>query len=232
MIKFKIYNHSSIEMNEVPDNSVDLVITSPPYNIGTAYNDFRDRLDSETYRNLLDKVFSECFRVLKRDGLLVIDVADSIFSSDQYIALAGLIQRICLDLGLFLNSRHINFIYSDGKHKELPDHNWNADYFTKVDAHSNCHQWLVFGKSKKEWVNGNIYYLNYKSKDGHPCPFPPEIIKTLLDLYYKKDGIVLDPFAGIAELGVEVINRGGEFIGYEIDKKYYNTALKNLEKVT
>ena len=59
---FKIFNHSSENMTETDSDSVDLIVTSPPYNIGTRYLDFRDADSFEIYLKTLEKIFSECIR--------------------------------------------------------------------------------------------------------------------------------------------------------------------------
>jgi DNA modification methylase len=230
MDRFYIYNKSSEDMKEVSTNSVDLVIGSPPYNIGTKYDKNNDLLNFDNYKKMLNKIYSECFRVLKKDGILVVELADSIFSQGLYVELAGLVQLICLNNGFNLESRHINFVISSN-HIERLENNWNQDYTTRKNAHSNCHQILVFRKGKALWKEGKILYFNYKSDEEHPCPTPVEIYKFLLDLYFKKDDIVLDPFAGTAGLGAEVIRRGGKFIGYETSKKFSDYARVRLSNI-
>lgn len=227
---FKLYNHSSEDMSETEDKSVDLILTSPPYNIGTKYSDFKDADDFEVYKEIIRKIFSECLRVLKLDGRLIIEVADTVFMKGKYVALAALVQSICLKVGFSLEERHINFI-STNDGIELLDHGWEADYTTSKDAHSNCQQFLIFTRSKDNFNNqGNILYHNYKTSAEHPCPFPREHFEFFLGKYFKPGFTVLDPFAGTANLGVEVLKRGGDYIGYELIKEFYEIALKKLGK--
>jgi len=226
----QLYNKSSESMSEISDGVVDLVIAGPPYNIGTLYENYTDLLPLEEYRNLLTNIFTECRRVLKEDGVLVIEASDTVYSNGQYIQLAGMIQKICLDIGFFLKSRHINFVKSDN-YVETPDHDWKSDYTTKNNAHSNCHQWLVFTKKNIPWENGEIFYFDYESAEGHPCPFPVGACNVLLSKYFKEGNTVLDPFSGTARLGEEVLKRGGKYIGYEINKKYFDFAQNRLNKL-
>lgn len=100
-------------------------------------------------------------------------------------------------------------------------------------AHSNCHQWLIFSKSNSAFeTTGEIFYNDYLPSSEHPCPFPASTIKLLLDHYYQPGQTVLDPFMGIAVLGVEVLKRGGYFKGYEIDSSVFNKALIKLKNIT
>jgi len=65
---FKLYNHSSEQMFEIGSGTIDLIITSPPYNIGTEYGSYKDNIPFKKYKNLLKNVIKECSRVLKRNG--------------------------------------------------------------------------------------------------------------------------------------------------------------------
>lgn len=230
MNMFSVYNKSSLNMSDVKESSIDLIMTSPPYNLGTEYLDFKDKQTHTDYLSMMKGVLSECKRVLNPNGKLVIEAADTVFIDGVYIQLASLIQDICKNLGLYLENRHINFASStDGI--EVPDHGWGKNFTTKDDTHSNSQQILVFSKIKnRKFADGKIFYFNYKETDGHPCPFSKEECDGLLDLYFKKGQAVLDPFMGTATLGVEVLRRGGSFYGYEIVKEFYEKALNKLEK--
>jgi DNA modification methylase len=228
---FNRYNKSSENMSAIQDNLIDLIIAGPPYNIGTNYKKFKDLLPKNEFRKIIKKIFSECFRVLNKKGIFIVESSDTSYSEDEYISLAGFFQDIALECGFYLRARHINFTASENG-IELLEHDWEKDYSTKKNAHSNCHQWIVFSKEKSafKYGEGKIVYSNYFSSEGHPCPFP----KThffLLDKYFKKGMDVLDPFMGTATLGVEVLKRGGNFYGYEIVKDFYETAKRKLEEV-
>lgn len=222
---FSIYNKSSASMAEVVGDSVDLIYTSPPYNIGTAYQENKDDTSVSSYFVTLKQIFSECYRILKGDGKLVIEVADTIRSQGAYIELAALIQAYCLDLGFVIEERHINFVHTDHG-KELPEHGWSADYIADGGAHSNCHQILVFSKNKETTFknSGKVLYINYVSTPEHPCPIPEAMQDFILTEYYKPGMTVADPFMGTAGLGKRVLHMNGSFIGYELDPTIYKTA--------
>lgn len=226
---FEIHNKSSENMKVVSDESVDLVFTGPPYNIGTKYGENNDKLSFEQYKQLLQNVFSECYRIIKPKGKLIIEIADSIFSNNQYIQLAGLVQSICTSFGFKIEDRHINFTNSkDGI--ELPEHDWDKTYIALKEAHSNCHQLLVFSKDQKTQFKhgGRILYVNYFFTPDHPCPTPKPLLNFILDNYYHNGDLVADPFMGVASIGQEVVKRGGKFIGYEIDTQVFLIAKDRL----
>jgi DNA modification methylase len=230
-MKYKIFNHSSESMSEIDEESIDLAIFSPPYNIKTYYGNFDDDLDLDKYIYFIKNVILEISKKLNKNGKLIIEISDSIFTDNKYIQLAGLVQKFAvLDCNLFLETRHINFVNSDNGF-ELPDHGFDENYITKEYSHSNCHQILVFSKSKVKQYSGDILYINYISVPEHPCPQPKAIIDFILGKYFVKEMKVLDPFMGTANLGVEVLKRNGIFYGYEIVEEFYNTAKRKLDLI-
>ena len=235
MQNFKIYNKTSEDMSDVIDKSVDIVVFAPPYNINTPYDDIEngDLKIFSAYKDLLNEVIKESARVLKDDGVFINESADTIYSKGKMIALSGLIQKLCLENGLGLKVRHINFMSSkDGIELTDKEHNWSSDYYTEEDAHSVCHQWLLFkkGNTNFDFNDNKIFYIDYPSdEEGHPCPFSPKHIEIFLDMAnFKSDMTVLEPFMGTARMGEEVIKRGGKYIGYELAEKHFKTAEKRL----
>lgn len=219
-------------MIEVASASVDLIYTSPPYNIGTIYAEFQDEDSLVSYQQLLNKVFNECSRVIKNDGILILECADSVSRDGTFIQLAGYIQSLCINLGFILKERHVNFV-NTREGKELTEHNWDSDYSTKANAHSNCHQILIFSKSSKTKFNslGEVHYINYRSDDNHPCPIPGEMINFIIKRFFQPGMIVADPFMGTALLGAEVLRKGGIFIGYEVAPSIFKLAQEHLSRV-
>jgi modification methylase len=228
-----IYNKSSEKMNEVPDGSVNLIVTSPPFNDGLMYGGYLDKCPLDQYLSMMRSVIHECARTLTSRGIMIIEAADTIISDGKFIQLAGLLQRYCLDVDLNLVSRHINFIDARGC-IELPTHTGNS-YYNPVETdenHSNCCQWLVFSKKKRPFRGGKISYISYErptNPDDHHCPFPEEIIDRFLEIgNFQPGNVVLDPFMGTGRLGEKIIERGGYYIGYEIDEGIFKSTKNSL----
>lgn len=228
-MNYTIFNKSSESMDEIESESIDLVFSSPPHNLKTSYEEFKDDYEFDKYFDLMKNVISECFRVNTNNGRLIVEVADSIFTKGKYIQLAGLIQKLVIAEGYYLETRHINFINTKNL-IELPDsdHKIDKNYLTTINSHSNCHQILVFRKKQVKFTQGEILYINYLNSLGHPYEEPKKMIEFILNKYFKSGMSLLDPFMGTAGLGAEVIKQQGYFFGYELVKKYFNLAKEKL----
>jgi tRNA G10 N-methylase Trm11 len=224
-------------MSEVKDESVDIIIFAPPYNISTPYGDCNntDSKSFEDYEMMIEKVVCECVRVLMKDGICLVEAADSVYFQNKFIALSGLIQKKFLDAGLRIQERHINFLQSNNG-IELTDleHNWSKKhYYSSDEAHSNCHQWIVLSKNPNTIFRtdrGKIFYINYPSnEEGHPCPFSFDHVRIFLELTrFKQGNTLLEPFMGTGRLGREVKARSGHYIGYELEKVHFDYSNKHL----
>lgn len=231
--KYSIYNKSSENMSEIPNNSIDLIISSIPFNIGTKYPNHICSIPFEDYTILMNKIIKECYRVIKQDGTIIFEVADSVLMDGKFIMLSALIQSICAKNILHLFERHINFIFSENG-KEKVNSRYVNDKFIALNknAWSSRVHWLVFSKKKNKFSGGKIFYFDYYIDNSfHPVPFPDKICTQLLNMYYHKlRPRVLDPFMGTATLGTHVINKRGNFLGYEIDIKSFNEAKRKLKE--
>lgn len=95
-----IYNSDCRAMEELDDNSVQLVVTSPPYNVGKKYNYYQDRAPLDNYLAFLKTVWQECRRVLVPGGRLAINIANT--GRNPYIPLHAFIIQQCIDLGFIM----------------------------------------------------------------------------------------------------------------------------------
>lgn len=227
-------------MVNVGHQSVDIIISSITFNVGLIYGKHQDKKPFKQYTRFMKNVIRECFTVLKNDGVMIIEVADTVVFDGYYVQLAGVIQSFCLETGFHLIGRHMNFLNTENF---IEHQNDGFDQFRKnIDQdgiHSNSVQWLIFKKEPTRFQGGELHYIKYPDnhtnddQGEHPCPFTKEIIDKLLELSRFKAGqTVLDPFAGTARLGQEVIKRGGRYIGYEIDDYTFRNAEDGLKNIT
>ncbi len=231
-------------MDKIPDNSLHLMITSPPYNVSKEYD---ADLSLNEYLSLLKKAFSETYRVLVNGGRACINVAN--LGRKPYIPLSDYISQMMIDIGFNMRGEIIwNKAASAG-----PSTAWGSWQSATNPILRDIHEYiLVFSKGdykrerKKEemdlkkntilkeqfmeWTK-SIWTMNAESarRIGHPAPFPEELPYRLIQLYSFKNDIVLDPFIGSGTTGVVALKNGRFYVGFETNKEYIELAEKRLE---
>jgi len=240
----KIYNMDCLKgMKSINDNSIDLIVTSPPYNVGKEYSDYSDSLEWQEYKDWSKKWISECYRVLRKDGRFCLNVVDSINKVEfpASIILGG----ICLNAGFKFYADII--WYQGDMYTSTAWGSWkSASNPTFINSYEHI---LVFYKlSKNKDILGEDDITGYefkkfihtmwkfqsenRSNNPHPAPFPEELSYRLIKLLsYKKD-IILDPFigSGTTALSAKILDR--RYIGFEISKEYCELAGRRLKKHT
>src|SRR6266545_6119429 len=238
-----IFNHSSEVMNELPDCSVHLMVTSPPYNVGKEYD---EDLSLEEYLAFLRNVWLEVYRVLVPGGRACVNIAN--LGRKPYIPLNGLIAKEMTDLG-FLMRGEIIWDKAASASSSTAWGSWqSASNPTLRDTHEYI---LVFSKGnfRREKVDGREstiskeQFLEYTKsvwtftaesakKVGHPAPFPVELPYRCIQLYTYSGEVVLDPFVGSGQTALAALKSGRHFVGYELNEKYLELACERIASST
>lgn len=242
-IKNKIFCNSSERMSELPDNSVHLMVTSPPYNVGKEYD--KD-LSLEEYYSLLKNVFKETSRVLVPGGRVAINIAN--IGRKPYIPLHSGIIKIMDELG-FLMRGEVIWDKGSSAGGSCAWGSWqSASNPTLRDSHEYI---LIFSKedfqrkkypSKKDTISRDefleltksIWRFNTESakKVNHPAPFPVELPRRLIQLYTFEGDIILDPFMGSGSTAIAALNSNRYFVGYDNCQEYVDIANNRIAKET
>jgi site-specific DNA-methyltransferase (adenine-specific) len=231
----RIIPKSSEKMEELPDNSIHLMVTSPPHRIHD--KDF----DLDEYRAFLKVVWSEVKRVLVPGGRVCINIAD--IERNPYIPLHVFVIEDMLELG-FLMRNEIIWNKVPIKSPQPLGSNWLP---VKNPTLRNTHEYiLVFSKDtfsrrgyKKEETISREEFLEFSKsvwtfsdedvvKNGHPESFPVELPYRLIQLYTYKGEVVLDPFMGSGQTAIAAIRTQRHYIGYEVNNEYISLAKRRL----
>jgi site-specific DNA-methyltransferase (adenine-specific) len=237
----KIFNKSSEKMDELNDNSVHLVVTSPPYNVGKEYD---ENLSIYEYREFLRKVWKEVKRVLVPGGRVCINIAN--LGRKPYIPLHAFIIEDMLDLGFLMRGE----IIWNKASSASPSTAWGSWLSPRNPTLRDVHEYiLVFSKdsftrtptksgkstiSKEEFLEFTksvwTFPAEKASKVGHPAPFPVELPYRLIQLYTFESDIVLDPFMGSGTTAIASLMTHLHYVGYEINSKYVSLAEKRIKE--
>ncbi|MEA1977967.1 MAG: site-specific DNA-methyltransferase [Chloroflexota bacterium] len=233
---------SSGDMSELPDYSVHLMVTSPPYNVRKEYD---EDLTLEEYIELLHVVFKETYRVLVTGGRACINIAN--LGRKPYLPLHALIIQTMLEIGFLMRGE----IIWDKAASASPSTAWGSWQSASNPVLRDVHEYiLVFSKesfSRKpevkedtiaresflEWTKSIWTFPAVSAKRiGHPAPFPEELPRRLIDLYTFKNDVVLDPFCGSGTTCLAAFRLGRQYIGYEINPQYKQLAEERLGDAT
>lgn len=234
MSKIDLYNGDCLEvMKSLPSASVDLIFTSPPYNLGgstnkgfpkskskwsggglaNGYATHDDALPYDEYVSWQKEVLLESWRLLTDTG--------AIFYNHKPRIQNGILQTP-LDLNPDLPLRQI-VIW-----KRAGGYNFSPTFYLPT------HEWIViFAKpgfklrDRKASGAKDVWEVRQETKNAHPAPFPVELPKIAIETTTAK--VIMDPFMGSGTTGVAAKLCGRDFIGIELDKGYYDIANKRIE---
>jgi DNA modification methylase len=236
----KIICASAEDMEQLPNHSVHLMVTSPPYNVGKEYD---QDLSLGEYLKFLKTVWVEVLRVLVPGGRACINIAN--LGRKPYIPLSAFITRDMLDLG-FLMRGEIIWNKAASASGSTAWGSWlSATNPTLRDVHEYI---MVFSKGTyrrmkppgREPTISKEAFLEYSKsvwsfpaesakKIGHPAPFSIELPRRLIEFYTFSGEVVLDPFMGSGQTALAAIETKRSYIGYEIDRDYIDLANQRIE---
>lgn len=226
----KVFFETSENMSKIKDNTVKLVVTSPPYWDLKDY--FKEnqigKEDYQTYSERMYKVWKECYNKLRNDGSMWVNINVRV-RNNKPIYLPKLFIEQCKKIG-FIFTGIIIWHKSSG----IPTNAKNI-----VDRHEYV---LVFQKSKKSCIKslrinryddyrnskingGFIWNINRKAgsvgkKTIHPAIYPTELINRIINISTSEEDVVLDPFLGSGTSLIAALNNNRNFIGYEFNEGF------------
>jgi len=243
----KIILGSSEKMVDIPDNSVHLMITSPPYNVSKEYD--KD-LSLDEYLLFLKNAFTETYRVLVNGGRACINIAN--LGRKPYIPLSDYLSKLMLDIGFNMRGE----IIWNKAASASPSTAWGSWQSASNPTLRDIHEYiLIFSKGDykrqlskdeknfrkntiireqfMEWTK-SVWQMNAVSarKIGHPAPFPEELPYRLIQLYSFTSDIILDPFMGSGTTALSAIKTKRHYVGYDNNKEYIELAEKRIKKYT
>ena len=241
-----IIEGSCENMKDIPNNSLHLMITSPPYNVSKEYD---NDLSLNEYLDLLKNCFTEIYRVLVNGGRACINIAN--IGRKPYIPLSDYVSKIMIEIGFNMRGE---IIWNKSAGAGISTA-WGSFQSASNPILRDVHEYiLIFSKgnykrerdknekefrydniSKEEFIEWtkSIWTMNPEraKRIGHPAPFPEELPNRLIKLFSFTNDIVIDPFMGSGTTAIAAIKNNRNFVGYEINEEYINLANNRIENL-
>ena len=241
--KMKIINEDVLTTELVAPESIDLVITSPPYNVDIKYNSHKDDDSYDNYKEFTRKWMSRCFKWLRNDGRFCLNIPLDKNKGGQQSVGADL-TTIAKDIGF---KYHSTIIWNEGNISRrtawgsfqsasapfviapvelivvLYKNEWKKQSGSKISDISK--------QEFMDWTNGLWTFSGEsKKKIGHPAPFPVELPRRCMKLFSYVGDTVLDPFLGSGTTLVATYLNNRIGVGIEYDENYCKIALNRLKR--
>ncbi len=239
-----LLNADACNKSSLKKDSVDLIITSPPYNLGKTYDGTpeSDALDYKDYLEFTKKWVSNCYYWTRDTGRICINVS---LDKNKYgkRPLSSDVTQIAMACGW---QYHATIIWNEGNiSKRTAWGSWKsasaphiiAPIETIIVLYKN--EWKrknqgindITGDEFKDWVGGRWNFNGESAKRiGHEAPFPRELPKRCIKLFSFLEDTVLDPFVGSGTTIIEAIENGRRAIGLELEERYCDLSVKRIEK--
>lgn len=234
----EVFEESADRMSQLPDNSVALMVTSPPYHVGKDYD-----TDSsfEEYLALIEAVFTETHRVLQPGGRAVVNVAN--LGRRPYVPLSHLVTERMLRIGFHMRGEII-WQKARGAGGSCAWGSWRSPANPVI---RDLHEYLLcFSKGRfdrvvkgeadietDEFMSAtlSIWEMQPESANrvNHPAPFPVELPERFIKMYTYRDELVLDPFMGSGSTAVAAVRTGRHWVGYDIDPEYCRITRQRVQ---
>lgn len=239
-------------MHDLADESMNLIVTSPPYNIGKRYE---KRRSLETYVSEQAAVIAECVRLLKPDGSICWQVGNHITSDGEVVPLDIILYPLFKNHGLKLRNRIIwHFEHGlhctnrfSGRHETIlwftktDDYKFNVDPVRVPSKYPGKKHFKgpkagqlsgnPLGKNPGDmWIIPNVK-ANHVEKTEHPCQFPVELVERLLLSMTEPGDAVLDPYMGVGSSVIAALKHERHGYGCDVEKQYVDIAWQRVQEL-
>ncbi|MEO0273359.1 MAG: site-specific DNA-methyltransferase [candidate division WOR-3 bacterium] len=239
----EIYNDDFLTINYIEENSIDLIVTSPPYNVDIRYNEYDDKIPYDIYLEFTQKWLEKAYKLLRDDGRFCLNIPLDKNKGGQQSVYADII-TIAKKIGF---KYHSTIVWNEQNiSRRTAWGSWlsaTAPYViapVEMIAILYKKRWKKISGSRKsditkkefvDWTNGVWTFTGEsKTRVGHPAPFPVELPRRCIKLFTFVGDTVLDPFLGSGSTLIASVLTERKGIGIEIDKNYCEIAKNRLIK--
>jgi len=237
----KIYLDDFLSIKTIKRNSIDLIVTSPPYNVNIEYSLHDDAISYDAYLDFTKKWLKKCYSLAKEDGRFCLNIPLDKNKGGQQSVYAD-ITTIAKKIGwkyhstIIWNEQNISrrtawgsWLSASAPYVIAPVETIVVLYKEKWKKTSGSLKSDIIRDDFMEWTNGVWNFSGEsKKKIGHPSPFPVELPRRCIKLFTYIGDTVLDPFLGSGSTLIACVETDRKGIGVDIDKNYCKLAKKRL----
>lgn len=243
----KIFNEDVLlGVDKIEDNSIDLILTDPPYCLGKDYGNDSDQKSSEEYLEWTYRWIETILPKLKDSGSLYIFLSWQ-YSPEIFVYLK---KKLKMVNEIIWDRRVPSMGGSTRKFSSVHDNVGffvkNKDYYFDIDSIRIPYdeetkkartrsifvgkKWLEMGYNPKDlWSVARIHAQD-PERENHPTQKPLEIIERMVRASCPKNGVVLDPFMGTGTTAIACLANNRQYVGFEINKDYYKIIMDRIKK--
>ena len=236
-----ICGDSQVILKQLPDNCIDLIFTSPPYNFGLNYEDTEDAFPWDSYFKMLFGIFDECVRILKYGGRIIVNVQplySDYIPTHHFISQYFIRKNLIWKGEILWEKNNYNCKYTAWGSWKSPSspylkYSWEyLEIFCKgaLKKPGDPKNADIDVESFKKWVYGKwtIAPERHMHKFDHPAMFPEELANRVLKLFSFKGDVILDPFVGVGTACLSARMNQRQYLGIDISPEYCQTAEDRL----
>jgi len=236
-------------LDEIKDNSIAIVVTSPPYDLNKPYGKYKDKVGIERWKALISEATKKIYRILESNGSFFLNVSPIPNpKTKEIIPLVAIAYEIIKKHGFYLRNMivwHFNSMVNcvqrlSGRYenilwcvKDIKNYIFNLDeiripYVTKKDKRLNPNG----GRNPTDvWYFDRVNNMTkQKNKIFHPCVYPTPMIERIIEMSSNKGDWILDPFLGSGTTLIAAANLDRNGIGIEIDNQYEKLIMRRLKR--
>ena len=213
----KLYNGDCRNVLKSVQTENSIIVTDPPFNIGYHYNSYKDRMNESEYFNMLSEICGG-------GQFVIIHYPEELY-------------KLAIKLGI-VPTRVVSWVYNSNtgkQHRDIAFFNVKPDFSKVRQPYKNptdkrIQKRIAEGKTGAklyDWWNVNQIKNVSKEKTEHPCQMPLEVMKNIIGIL-PEDKVIIDPFMGSGTTGKACKDLGRDFIGIELDEKYYKIAEERI----
>jgi site-specific DNA-methyltransferase (adenine-specific) len=239
--EIKIFNDDFLKSNCVKEESVDLIVTSPPYNVDIKYNSYDDKMSYDIYLNFTKNWLEKAYTLLKDDGRFCLNIPLDKNKGGQQCVYADIV-TIARKIGfqyhstIVWNEQNISrrtawgsWLSATAPYVIAPVEMIVVLYKKRWKKLSGNRESDISKKEFIEWTNGVWTFMGEsKKRANHPAPFPVELPKRCIKLFTFVGDVVVDPFLGSGTTLIACLLTERKGIGIEIDPHYCKIARQRL----